>query len=422
MDGLGIQESFSVQKRKVCHSLKKLLLLFIVVFYMFTLALPIAAEENGEYRDRIKSLEEKLQILQKELEDLKEKQKASDERNAEQAAQREESSPPASASPNSMNPSISLIGELIWKMNHNKHVDGESPFSLSALELAFQSNIDPFSRADIFFHYHDSHLEAEEAYATLYKAPFDFLQTKAGKFKTCFGKVNTMHHHAQPWVDEPNMIKNFFGGEGISGTGLSMKSVIPTGDVYTELVVEGFNDENSRSFSGGNSGKLLYNGHLKAYADLNDESNIELGVSHLRGYNNADCTCMTGISGADLTYRWRPAQKAKYNSLLLRGEALFSQRNNPGGQTISSKGYYGFGQYQLNRNWYVGARYDYSEFPDLLNKVNEKAWSGILTYFPSEFMTYRLQYKNTDRSYASRLQEFWLQLQFNIGPHGAHDF
>jgi len=363
-------------------------------------------------------------VLQQELEELKQKQKESDEKR--EAEKKEEPvvgpAPPPSGGTAAMNPNISVIGELIWKMNHNRRVDGESPFDLSALELAFQSNIDPFSRADIFFHYHDNHLEAEEAYATLYRAPFDFLQTKAGKFKTCFGKVNTMHHHAQPWVDEPNMITNFFGGEGISGTGLSMKTTIPTGDAYTELTVEGFNDENARSFSGGTSGKPLYNGHLKTYFDLNDESNVELGVSRLQGYNNAAATGQTAITGADVTYRWRPAQKGKYNSLLLRGEALFSDRENPGSQTISSKGFYGFGQYQLNRNWYIGGRYDYSEFPDLLNRVNEKAWSGILTYYPSEFMTYRLQYKDTDRSYASRYQSLWLQLQFNIGPHGAHDF
>ncbi|MHC9540112.1 MAG: hypothetical protein AB9903_11380 [Vulcanimicrobiota bacterium] len=407
--------------------MKKVLVFFVLFMVFLSLTMPIGAEENGGANDRIKVLEEKLQVLQRELEELKQKQREADEKRKEQAQKEEEapkdeqpSSAPAAAS--STNPNISLIGELIWKMNHNKHVDGGSPFQPSNVELAFQSNIDPFSRADVFLHYHDDHLHVCEGYATLYKVPFSFLQTKAGKFKTCFGKVNAIHHHEQPWIDEPNMITNFFGGEGIAGQGLSMKSVIPTGDVYTELVVEGFNDENSRSFSGGTSGIPLYNGHLKAYADLNDESNIELGVSHLRGYNNAACTCMTAINGADVTYRWRPAQKSKYNSLLLRGEALFSQRNNPGGQVISSKGFYGFGQYQLNRNWYVGGRYDYSEFPDLLNSVNEKAWSGILTYYPSEFMTYRLQYKNTERSYASRLQELWLQLQFNIGPHGAHDF
>ena len=404
----------------------KIAIVLLVLFSFFVLLTPVFAQEQAEdYGVKIKALEDKLQQIQQELEQLKQEQKekeAQKEAPKEEAPSSEEAVPTTTKSASSANPDISLIGNLIWKINHNKDIDGESPFNLSDLELAIQHNIDPFSRADVFLHYHDGHIHACEAYATLYKVPFDFLQTKAGIFKTSFGKVNTIHRHEQPWVDQPTMITNFFGGEGISGTGLSTKTVIPLGDVYSELVFEGFNDENSRSFSGGTSGKPLYNARFKAYADLSDTTNMELGLSHLQGYNDASCNYMTNINGVDLTYRWRPSLRAKYNSLLLRGEALFSNRQNPGGQVINNKGFYGYGQYQLNRNWYIGARYDYSEFPDLLNNIYEKAWSGILTYYPSEFMTYRLQYKDIDRSYASKLHELWFQVIFNIGPHGAHEF
>jgi hypothetical protein len=402
------------------------IIVFILLFILIGSLVPVMAQEQvDDSSARIKALEEKLEVLQNELKELKEKQQELQQsKKADETVNKPVEEPVVSLPTveSSQNPSISVIGELIWKMNHNKHVDGDNPFNLSALEIAIQSAIDPHSRADIFFHYKDGQIEAEEAYATLYRVPFDFLQTKAGKFKTSFGKVNAMHHHEQPWVDTPYMIQNFFGEEGISGTGLSAKAVIPLGDVYSELILQGFNDENKRSFSGGTSGKLLYNGRFRAYMDLTDASNLELGLSHLQGYNNADCTGMTKINGLDLTYRWRPGERAKYNSLLLRGEALFSERQNPHAPVINSKGCYGFAQYQLNRNWYLGGRYDYSEFPDLLNAVNEKAWSAILTYYPSEFMSYRLQYKSTERSYASKLNGLFLQLQFNIGPHGAHEF
>ena len=393
---------------------------------------------------QINQLQQQLQVLQKELEKMKKEkaeQAAKEAKSAKPAMDDDEAelkklqeemesdkykeakTPSGRQTGNVFNPDISVIGDFVWQMNHDKKVDGGNPFNMRELEIGLEGKIDPWSsmNAYIGMHNHDgeTHVHVEEAYATLNKLPLG-LKLKAGKFYVNFGKDNTFHQHARPYVDKPLFVKNYLGDEGMAGTGLSLSTMIPLGNIYGEAVLEAINDENSRSFSGGKSGKVLYNGHFKLYTDISESSNVELGYSHLRGFNDEAAERLTTIQGLDLTYRWRPLKRGRYNSLLVRAEYIWSDRENNTWNN-DTDGYYGFAEYQLNRNWFIGGRYDYSEFPNLKNS-HAKAISGIVTYRPTEFSYYRIQYKNTKRNYANDLNEWWFQMNFLIGPHGAHEF
>jgi hypothetical protein len=322
-----------------------------------------------------------------------------------------------------MNPNIAVTGDFVWNMNHNKDRDGGGPFNLREIGVEFQSNIDPWSSAKVAVGIvnEDGEYKAgiEEAYISYHKMPFG-TKLKAGQFFLPFGKDNELHQHSRPYVDVPNVVENFLEPGNLPGTGVMLSALLPTGNVYTEVIGSVINDQSSRSFTEGASGKPLYFGRLRSFLDINDSSNIELGYSHLRGYNDEDATRLTQINGLDVTYRWRPLMRGKYQSLMLRGEYLQSRRNDIDG-VINSKGYYGLAQYQMNRNWYIGGRYDFSEFPDLIN-ANEKAYSAFLTYFPTEFAYYRLQYKDTRRNFAPNYRQLMFQVNFMMGPHGAHSF
>jgi hypothetical protein len=322
-----------------------------------------------------------------------------------------------------MNPNIAVTGDFLWSINHNKNRDGGSPFNLRELGVEFQSNIDPWSSAKVALGVvnEDGEFKAgiEEAYINYHKMPFG-TKLRAGQFFIPFGKDNELHQHSRPYSDVPNVVENFLEPGNLPGTGVMLSALLPTGNVYTEAMAAVINDQSSRSFSEGSSGKPLYFGRLRSFLDINDSSNIELGYSHLRGFNNADATRLSQIHGIDATYRWRPVDRGKYNSLLLRGEYLWSKRNNVD-RIVNSKGYYGLAQYQLNRNWYLGGRYDYSEFPNLVN-AHENAYGLFVTYFPTEFAYYRLHYKDTRRNYAPNYRQLMFQVNFMIGPHGAHSF
>jgi len=384
-------------------------------------AAPSTPAPADSVQKKIDQLEERINQLQKELQELKEAQKKREEqKEAEAPPETPAALPSGSVSESLMNPRISVISNLVWQLNHNRDVDGGNPFSLRELELAFQSNIDPFSRADIFLGLHPDEFHACEAYATLYKLPLE-MQAKAGIFKLTLGKANTIHEHEQPWIDTPDVLVSFVGEEGLKGTGLSLVKNFAIGNAYTEVLLEGTNDQNNVAFSNGTSGKPVYLGKIRSYIDLSDTTNIDVGLSQAAGYVDADTRFQRRLSALDVTYRWRPAAAGKYHSALLRGEYLTNQSQLQNAPDDFTRGYYFFGQYQMNRNWYIGGRYDYCELPDSPAQ-RKRALSGILTYYPSEFMLYRLQYKNTLGENVPDRHEMWFQLLFNIGPHGAHKF
>ncbi len=91
---------------------------------------------------------------------------------------------------------------------------------------------------------------------------------------------------------------------------------------------------------------------------------------------------------------------------------------------MDSHGLYSSLEYQFTRRWSVFGRYDYSQFPDD-NDSHENAYTGGLTFAQSEFAFWRLQLTHTDGEGASARgsrNELWLQLDFGIGPHRAHQY
>lgn len=385
-------------------------------------------EKIKTLEEQIKELQEKneklMQMLQDIKDDLKDKE-AKKLENIEDVTTQTTTQTPE----NIMNPKISAIGTFLWHINHNKTIDPGAPFQAKEIELAIESNIDPFSRANIYLGIepgtegNHTHVHAEEAYVTFYKLPFD-LQAKGGIFKSDITKVNTQHKHDQPWTDTPMMLENYFGEEGLNGTGVSFSKIFGLGDIYTELTGQIYNDENAIAYSGGLSKIPLVGGKFRAYADISDESNLDMGISCLSGYYDADNTRKQNFFSGELTYRFTPKLLGKYRNIIFRNEYLWSLRDNylVGDNDILNKGAYSYLGYRLNKDWILGARYDWSESPFTADDLSSKAYSLILTYWPSEFLSHRLQYKKTIGVDGQPTDGIFYQLIFNIGPHGAHQF
>jgi hypothetical protein len=435
---------------------KRLLFLFILIVFVACFIGPARCEESGipsdEITRRIQAAEKKLEELQKEIQELKSLQKSllktpgaepcaqppteegaetesagvPTEERPQSPLEQDQTQEPSSTGPGSetlLNPKISLNVNFLWQVNHNRDIDtdfGTNPFKVKETEIAFQSNIDPFSRADIFLSLEGNAIRTEEAYATLHRLPLE-LQAKAGRFKASLGKNNTFHPHSWDFIDPPDVLENFLGEEGLSGSGISLTRNFALGEGYGEITLEGFSDENDTAFSNGESGLPVYCGKLRTYFDLSDTTNLELGLSQAAGWRNAGVSLMRRVSALDATFRWRPALRGKYHSLLVRGEALMNQTQQPDAGDDIARGWYLLAQYQMSRNWHIGSRYDYSEL-SLLPGASTRALSGILTYDPSEFMRYRLQYKSTIGSGVPDRRELWFQILYTIGPHGAHKF
>jgi len=104
------------------------------------------------------------------------------------AALRAQSGGSALQSSNLLNPNISVIGWLQGEAGRRSGA-GEPPpaFAFKEAELALQSVVDPYTRADVFLAVQgEGGIELEEGYLTWYSLPGG-LSLKAGKFKSAFG-------------------------------------------------------------------------------------------------------------------------------------------------------------------------------------------------------------------------------------------
>jgi hypothetical protein len=335
-----------------------------------------------------------------------------------------------------LNPDISLIGDFIGTAGHN-NVSPSPSLEMHETEVGMQAIIDPYARADAFLSFGESGVNVEEAYVTFTSLPAGLL-LKVGKMRAEFGKVNTIHNHALQYIDRPLVTNNLVGGEdGIDDAGLSLTRFIPAPKGwFAEGTAQVFRGDSDDVFTATRRQDLSVVGHLRAYRDLNESTNLDLGVSYARGHNNAGVFAvdpsafLTNLYAADATLRWRPLRRAIYNSFLFRTEFFWSARDqlSPSDifETQHAFGMYAHAEYRLNRRWTVGGRFDRSGHANNGN-LTDTGFSGILTYWPSEFSQIRGQYRFGHLLDPATLRydnanEFLFQFLFVMGAHGAHPF
>jgi hypothetical protein len=316
------------------------------------------------------------------------------------------------------NPDISAIGDFVGAAGKSPG-GGEPALELHEAELGFQAIVDPYARADFFLTYGDEEVGVEEGYVTFPAVPGGLL-ARAGKMRDAFGKIDAMHIHVLPFVDRPLVTQNLTGGEdGMADYGVSLARLIPNPWLFLEATGQVYRGR-SEVFSGDKRSDLAYVGHLRAYRDLGDSSNVDLGGSFAWGTNDSGEGYHTRLLGVDATYRWRPLRRAIYRRFLGRTELVWSRREEPSGPQ-DAFGFYAMGEYQFARRWIAGGRLDYSGEATAASVV-DKGGSVFLTYWPSEFSQIRTQYRHTRYGDARVSNDFLFQLLFSIGAHGAHAF
>lgn len=327
---------------------------------------------------------------------------------------------------NVFNPNMSVIGNFLGFAGHNP-VDNQPSLQLKESEIGLQAIVDPFARADFFitFGSQTGDVGVEEGYVTFLTVPGDFL-VKVGKMKAAFGKVNTEHAHVRQYADTPLVVTNLLGSEdGIEDSGISVSRLIPMpSEIFLEATAQLFRGTSDNVFEAHSRNDVEPLFHLKAYRDLSESTNLEVGGSWTRGNGVEGPGLHTALTGADLTFRWKPLQQGLYRSAFLRAEWIHSERDMADGTTVRADGWYALGQYQLGRRWFIGYRHDESDHPDNA-ALRDRGDSAILTFWPSEFSQLRAQLRRNRYDQVTgpvTATELLLQLQFVIGAHGAHPF
>lgn len=338
---------------------------------------------------------------------------------------------------------------LFLYQNSNFHQQDANPGSLDAnpnglnvqeAELSFISDVDPYTRLNLLLSIAPKYktdgtkiteewtIEPEEAFAE--SNAIDFMTLKLGKFKSALGKHNTLHTHAYPFVLAPLTNVHLLGEEGLNDVGVSAAALVPT-SWFNEVTLQalrgkGENDEfNSPSVS-----ESVGLAHWKNLFDLSDELTLELGASYSWGQNSYKG--QTSLTGADLTFKWRPSVGGKYHSLLWTTEYLNRRQTRSTYDDEVGSGIASWIQYQFTDRWMVAYRYDQFNMKNSYDTANlpndlEERHSVGLTYLPSEFSSYKFEYDHRRGPQQNSHQEnsesvFYLQANFTIGAHPAHAY
>jgi len=356
----------------------------------------------------------------------------------------------------SLNPEISVLPRFRLESDDGgqlpaRRIFSRPEFRIEEFELAIQSYINPYARADVFLAKAgagDEPIEIEEAYATFLRGLPIGLNVRIGKYLADFGKLNMLHPHAWPFLSKPLSLERFLGEEGINDLGISASVLLPTGDVlYTRLTIDVLRGNSISTIdpaadlrSGGPglsdtlSSEIFYanSGRLMMFLPLSENSDLEIGVSGLTGIHDPYAKLRFYYSNIDFKYKWKPSA---YTSFILQGEGLFNSRKMIAGpdarggrslQNLSSGGFYLSGDLQFSKIFSIGARYDWSQSP---YSTTDKAEGGavFIGFYPvEETAAFRLQYQHTrwmpPGGETRAVNSIALQFIFSMGPHKAHPF
>lgn len=406
---------------------KFLIFTFLIIF----LCSPTWADELGELKAMMQSMQKQMAQMQVRINELENERTSKPDQasNEEVTASKNRVNELEAAQVklndgilSSLNPQISVIGDFVYHATDENGGELDNDFNFRETEIALSANIDTYARGDFYVAIEnedgETEVALEEGYLTLLETPVENLQGKFGKFRPNFGKANRMHLHSMPWTTYPLVIQNYFGEEGFSEAGASLSYLIPNPfDFYSELTVEAVNNTAS-VLGGGEEGETLYLGHWKNFFEITDDTSLEVGGSHLFGDNGNGDGTRTKISGLDLTLNtelWDGFKTVSHT------EALFSKYENPGEDDADSWGMFSSLEQQLALRWWAFGRFDYSQMPTA-SEEKAYAYSTGLTFAQSEYAFWRLMFTHTDNKMTEDSNEVWLQLNFGIGPHRPHTY
>lgn len=416
-------------------------------------AIAAAAQDSAEILKRMRAMEERINALETELRTLK------GERMTQATAPPAPVTPPPVEMPaphqppvqlggagagaaKVLNPDIAVIGDFLGAVGKGGP-NGQPLMEMHESEAAFQAILDPYARADFFISFGQKGVNLEEGFITFTSLPYG-LQLRAGKMRAAFGKVNTLHNHVLSWTDRPLVTQNLVGGEdGINDAGFSLSRIIPAPKgLFMEATAQIFKGDSEGVFSARNRKDFSTVGHLRAYHDFSESTNLDLGGSYARGHS-AFSDSTNQLYSIDATLRWKPLRRSIYHSFIARSEFVWGRARQGDfersgdfsalvfGSTPAARfatplskpfGYYASADYQIAQRWFIGGRFDRSD--ELLNAaLRDTGGSAVLTFWPSEFSQIRTQFRRTrygDKNFAAN--ELLFQFQFSIGAHGAHPF
>ena len=430
-------------------------------------------------RERTEALEQKLGQFERNAADAADETPAADVPGtfalAPDASGIEGSPPPQGlirAGPAYLNLGVSALVDAGWsstadvgELQRGGHDPVQRGFSLPSTELALDGAVDPYFKgfANLVLKlddHNETHVELEEAYLLSSSLPGN-LQLKAGQFQAEFGRHNLQHAHAWAFVDQPLVLNRLLGPDGLRNPAARLSWLMPT-PFYSELFLAVMNGNGETAYSFRNRGEtdplgidrfhgratldrdlrgpgdLLFVPRWSASFDLTDSQTVLFGASGAFGPNDTGPHKRTQIYGIDGYWKWRapnavkgfPFVSVQSEALMRRFEAGSDLDAAPAlpGETLEDWGFYAQALWGFKPLWIAGLRGEFVsgnagafDRDDPL-RADRTRVSPNLTWHPTEFSKIRLQYNYDKAQDFGDEHSVWLQLEFLLGAHAAHQF
>ena len=341
--------------------------------------------------------------------------------------------------------------------DHDPHVRG---FSIPNAELALDGTVDPYFKGFTNIVYKldskgETGVELEEMYFLSTSLPWN-LQVKGGQYFLEFGRQNPQHPHSWAFADQPLVLNRMFGPDGLRSQGVRLSWLVPT-SWYTEALVSivnstgattsSFRSDESAEIHGGTPlerdvrrvGDLLIVPRIATSFDLTDTQTLLVGASAALGPNNSGLDARTQIYGVDLYYKWKsetaqqgfPFVSFQSEALARRyGAASRRSADDPSlslpAETLRDRGMYSQLLWGIKPMLVAGLRGEFASgdaaaFASTL-RADRYRVSPNVTWYPTEFSKFRLQYNYDDRKGIGFDHSLWMQFEFLLGAHAAHKF
>lgn len=294
------------------------------------------------------------------------------------------------------------------------HNPSRTGFNMQEIELAIQSIIDPYIRADIFLAFGEEGVELEEAYITTLSLPKG-LQVKAGKYLLPFGRQNQKHVESWAFVNDNLVNQNLLGDEGFNELGVELSYLFPTPFFFLAQgnFTQGTSEDN---FDGGRRGDFAYTGRLSGSGEVAEDLTLLMGSSLAFGHNGTGDGNATYLVGGDVLLRWRPSA---YTGIDWQTEYIYRRRRVPGALETEG-GLYSYLLGQWTQRWGAGLRVGYLGFPSEEDKTLRL--SPMVYFRTTEFFQIKAQYDLIDDEVMGVQHAGYLQWIFTMGPHAPHAF
>lgn len=373
------------------------------------------------------------------------------------AVQEPEPAPPADPlGLNAFNPSITVFGNALWRLDNKDVVeeeDGETivkddTFLLRETEVDFRAAVDPFAEGVLIVALEQEEpnvfeVDVEEGYALIKSLPFPLWEEpplgttiKVGRFRVAAGRHNQLHTHDLPQSQRGLSYETFLGEHGWVANGVSVTSLPPSLTDLDAMTVT-FEAMQGGGFHLGEEGESqpAFGANLNWFWQLGDEHSVELGGSAAEASNDPLGNRRAVLYSGDFLYMWTPLREGAWNSIVVAGQVFYGSHELladdpvtmlPFEETRRAVGGFAYAQYQLDRRWYVGLRGDRTELLEDRPGKDDHATriNPYVSCYVSEFFRLRVGYEHTwsDLKEDDDLDTFLFELNIVFGAHPPHPY